>query len=162
MSDAPFDLIDAKDAFADSDWFHVCRQTQTPYVVVRSGETSADVLWDYVTLPPSCDALLRGHFASLENNARAIFERFAIPESHLRIKPTLICFDRLPFDHAKRAATELHGLISTYLPDARTVSRGAPVPCESAAPAGDRMRDELEAPSLRRLWVEEQSHASSV
>lgn len=162
MSDAPFDLIDAKDAFADSDWFHVCRQAQMPYVVVRSGETSADVLWDYVTLPPSCDALLRGHFASLENNARAIFERFAIPESHLRIKPTLICFDRLPFDHAKRAAAELHCLISTYLPDVRTVSRGAPVPCEPAASAGDGTLGEPETPGLRRLWVEELNRASAV
>lgn len=116
MPHAPFDLVDARDTFADSEWFHTCRQAQAPYVVVRSGETSADVLWDYVTLPPCCDAALRGNFTVLENRARAIFDRFAIPESHLRVKPTLICFDRLPFDHAKRAATELHRLISSFLP----------------------------------------------
>ncbi|EXJ14049.1 hypothetical protein [Imhoffiella purpurea] len=116
MSDAPFDLVDAKDDFTDTDWYHTCRETQTPYVVVRSGETSADVLWDYVTLPPCCDARLRGDFQALERDVRAIFERFAQPESYLRVKPTLICFDRLTFDHAKSAATELYRLIAGYLP----------------------------------------------
>jgi hypothetical protein len=58
MSDAPFELVDAKDSFIDSDWFHHCRETRTPFVVVRSGEHSADVLWDYITLPPECDAEL--------------------------------------------------------------------------------------------------------
>ncbi len=155
MSDALFDLIDAKDAFADSDWFHACRQAQTPYVVVRSGETSADVLWDYVTLPPSCDAKLRGNFPVLESDVRALFARFAIPESHLRIKPTLICFDRLPFDHAKRAAAELHGLISSYLLRAHDAPRLASTQGGSTAAASDGEQDEQAAPNSRRLWVEE-------
>lgn len=152
MSDAPFDLVDARDGFADSDWFHACRQTQTPYVVIRSGETSADVLWDYVTLPPCCDERLHGNFPALERDARAIFDRFAMPESYIRIKPTMICFDRLPFDHAKRAAAELYGLIASYLP---AVSGTAAH--ESASDAETPFRDQPLTPwsNSRLRWVEE-------
>lgn len=137
MSDNPFDLISADDTISDSDWFHLCRQTQIPYVVVRSGETSADVLWDYVTLPPCCDARLHRDFATLERDARAIFDRFALPESHIRVKPTLICFDGLPYDRAKRAAAELYGLIANYLP----------------APPPDAMHTSAPEP----LWTDDQS-----
>jgi len=154
MSDNPFDLIGADDTFSDSDWFHLCRQTQMPYVVVRSGETSADVLWDYVTLPPCCDARLHRDFAALERDARAIFDRFALPESHLRVKPTLICFDRLPFDRAKRAAAELYGLIANYLPvdDPGQLAESVEHP-EYASPTR-LAHDPGYAPQPRRLWLE--------
>ena len=115
MSEATFDLVDARDAFMDTDWFHHCRQTRTPYIVIRSAETSADVLWDYVTLSPEADARIRADFAAFEREARAIFERFASPDSYLRIKPTQICFDHLTLDRAKRAALELYALVETYL-----------------------------------------------
>ena len=122
MSEATFDLVDARDPFMDTDWFHHCRQTRTPYIVIRSAETSADVLWDYVTLSPEADVRIRTDFAAFEREARAIFERCAGPDSYLRIKPTQICFDRLALDRAKRAALELYALVESYL-SARPVIR---------------------------------------
>jgi len=122
MSEATFDLVDARDSFMDTDWFHHCRQTRTPYIVIRSAETSADVLWDYVTLSPEADARIRADFAAFEREARAIFERCAGPDSYPRIKPTQICFDHLALDRAKRAALELYTLVETYL-SARPVMR---------------------------------------
>jgi len=122
MSEATFDLVDARDSFMDTDWFHHCRQTRTPYIVIRSAETSADVLWDYVTLSPEADIRIRADFAAFEREARAIFERCAGPDSYLRIKPTQICFDHLALDRAKRAALELYTLVETYL-SARPVMR---------------------------------------
>ncbi len=159
MSDAPFDLVDAKDSFTDTDWFHACRNTQTPYVVVRSGETSADVLWDYVTLPARCDAAIQADFAALEHAARDIFARFAIPDSYLRVKPTLICFDRLPFDQAKRAASELYSLIAAYLPASASPSAQAIPALPQDARVHNIHRDPR--PSGRRLWVEESDRATS-
>ncbi|EGV20337.1 hypothetical protein [Thiocapsa marina] len=159
MSDAPFELVDAKDNFIDSDWFHQCRETRTPFVVVRSGEHSADVLWDYITLPPECDAALRENLPALERDARAIFDRYAIPESYLRVKATLIGFDRLPFDRAKSAAAELYNLIAAYLP-----------PAAEAVPAGTMLHDahaetdarrDTAASTSRRLWVEAVSTSSA-
>jgi hypothetical protein len=153
MSDATFELVDAKDRFIDSDWFQHCRQTRTPFIVVRTGEHSADVLWDFVTLPPECDAELRTNLAALERDAQAIFERYAIPESHLRVKPTLIGFDRLPFDRAKLAAAELYALIATYLPvsvnSAATSSRAA-----SIQPGAPGIGTAATQENPRALWVE--------
>lgn len=122
MSEATFDLVDARDSFMDTDWFHHCRQTRTPYIVIRSAETFADVLWDYVTLPPEADVRIHSNFAAFEREVHAIFARCAGPDSYLRIKPTRICFDRLALDRAKRAALELHALVETYL-SARPLSR---------------------------------------
>ncbi len=117
MSNAPFDLLDVREPFTDTDWFDTCRQTQTPYVVVRSGGAWADVFWDFITLPATCDARLRQDLVRLERDARAIFERYAVTDSYLRVKPTMICFDRLPFEHAESAASALYALISSYLSD---------------------------------------------
>lgn len=160
MSDVPFDLVDTKDSFTDTDWFNTCLKAQAPYVVVRSGAASADVLWDYVTLPPSCDAGLRSRFTALERDARAIFDRYAVADSYLRIKPTMICFDHLPFDQAKHAATELYGLIVSYLPAAQqgtemTASQGSSV---------QGINDAQPHPfgSNRQLWVEHNDPSSSV
>ncbi|WP_296807094.1 hypothetical protein [Thiocapsa sp.] len=156
MSDAPFELVDAKDSFIDSDWFHHCRETRTPFVVVRSGEHAADVLWDYITLPPECDAALRENLPALERDARAIFDRYAIPESYLRVKATLIGFDRLPFDRAKSAAADLYHLIAAYVP--------------VAEPAGGTTHDahtetaigsDTAASTSLRLWVEAVSTSSA-
>ena len=136
MSEATFDLVDARDPFMDTDWFHHCRQTRTPYIVIRSAETSADVLWDYVTLSPEADVRIRTDFAAFEREARAIFERCADPDSYLRIKPTQICFDRLALDRAKRAALELYALVETYLstrPVMREHERARPRVRETAA-----------------------------
>jgi hypothetical protein len=160
MSDAPFELVDAKDSFIDSDWFHHCRQTRTPFVVVRSGEHSADVLWDYITLPPECDAALRDNLPALERDARAIFDRYAIPESYLRVKATFIGFDRLPFDRAKGAATDLYALIAAYLP----VAEAAAVPADATTgeprtPTDARGGTAGSTPL--RLWVEAASTSSA-
>ncbi|NEX19918.1 hypothetical protein G3480_06250 [Thiorhodococcus mannitoliphagus] len=165
MSDAPFDLVDTKESFTDTDWFETCRKTQTPYVVVRSGEARADVLWDFVTLPPSCDTALRADFAALERNARAIFERFAVDDSYLRVKPTMICFDHLPVDDAKRAAQELYGLIASYLPSRQRISR-RPGPVTKFK--GQKVHDinlgkqAQTAMAKRRLWVENNGLSASV
>lgn len=153
MSDAPFELVDAKDSFIDSDWFHHCRKTQTPFVVVRSGDNAADVLWDYVTLPSACDAELQRNLPALERDARAIFERYAIPESHLRVKATLIGFDRLPFDRAKLAATDLYAMIADYLPATQTPSaQPDQAPGNHAKPTGSTGTTAHQTP--RQLWVE--------
>lgn len=115
MPETPFVLIDAEARLFDNDWFNHCRETRMPFVVVRSGDTAADVLWDYVTLPVECDLLIRRHLPTLEREARAIFERYAIPGSHLRVKATLIAFDHLPIERAKQAAAELYSLIAGYV-----------------------------------------------
>ncbi|WP_210424755.1 hypothetical protein [Marichromatium bheemlicum] len=134
MFDAPFDRVEASAPFADSDWFHACRQTQTPYVVIRYSEQRADVLWDFVTLPECCDAVIRAHLDELEQSARAIFLRHADAESHLRVKPTLIGLDRLPIEQAEAAADALYALVATYLPGARRPPP-ASLPETSAPPA---------------------------
>lgn len=154
MSDAPFDLVDAKDSFTDTDWFHTCQKAQTPYVVVRSGEAVADVLWDFVTLPLSCDSRIRANFNLLERDARAIFDRFAIEDSYARIKPTMICFDHLPVDDAKRAAMELYGLIASYLPARLQPSRISGLTKAPTNKVQDINRGQPAADGGRRLWVE--------
>ncbi|NEV64118.1 hypothetical protein [Thiorhodococcus minor] len=164
MSDAPFDLVDAKESFTDTDWFETCRKTQTPYVVVRSGEAVADVLWDFVTLPVCCDAKIRASFATLEREARAIFERFAVADSYLRVKPTMICFDHLPVDDAKQAADALYALIASYLPSRQQIS---PPSEPSSAMTTTKVhainpgKQTLVAGSDRKLWVEHNDPASS-
>lgn len=160
MSDAPFELVDAKDSFIDSDWFHHCRETRTPFVVVRSGEHSADVLWDYITLPPECDASLQENLPALEQDARAIFDRYAIPESYLRVKATLIGFDRLPFDRAKSAAAELYQLIAAYLPVAEPPGVPAVGTSQDRLAATDP-RSEPASSAPLRLWVEAASTSSA-
>jgi hypothetical protein len=160
MSNAPFELVDAKDSFIDSDWFHHCRETRTPFVVVRSGEHSADVLWDYITLPPECDATLRDNLPALERDVRAIFDRYAIPESYLRVKATLIGFDRLPFDRAKNAAADLYQLIAAYLP----VTESTAIPADGAAhvhPKETGARSEPSVSTSLSLWVEAVSTSSA-
>lgn len=160
MSDAPFELVDTKDSFIDSDWFHHCRETRTPFVVVRSGEHSADVLWDYITLPPECDAALSDNLAALERDARAIFDRYAIPESYLRVKATLIGFDRLPIDRAKNAAADLYQLIAAYLP----VAESTGIPVGGAAyvrPKETGVRSESAVSTSLSLWVEAVSTSSA-
>jgi hypothetical protein len=160
MSDAPFELVDAKDSFIDSDWFHHCRENRTPFVVVRSGEHSADVLWDYITLPPECDASLQENLPALERDARAIFDRYAIPESYLRVKATLIGFDRLPFDRAKSAAADLYHLIATYLPVAETEGLPAGAMPHDRHAETDARSDTATSTPLR-LWVEAVSTSSA-
>ncbi len=160
MSDAPFELVDAKDSFIDSDWFHHCHETRTPFVVVRSGEHSADVLWDYITLPPECDAGLRENLSALEQSARAIFDRYAIPESYLRVKATLIGFDRLPFDRAKSAAADLYHLIAAYLP----VAEAEGAPADETGQERHTQTDAHSGPAASaplRLWIEAASTASA-
>ncbi|MBK1723939.1 hypothetical protein [Thiocystis violacea] len=161
MSDAPFDLVDAKDSFTDTDWFNTCQATQMPYVVVRSGDATADVLWDFVTLPPSCDAKLRANFAALERDARAIFDRFALEESYLRVKPTMICFDHLPFDEAKQAASELYRLIAAYLPARQRLRYGPEANPAFANKVQDIGRSQRSCGGNRRLWVEHSGPSSS-
>lgn len=162
MSDAPFDLVDAKESFTDTDWFKTCRKTQRPYVVVRSGEALADVLWDFVTLPVCCDARIRADFATLEREARAIFERFAVAESYLRVKPTMICFDHLPVDDAKRAADALYALIASYLPSRQPInSRSASLPAMASGKVHDINPGKQVTGSDRKLWVENSGPASS-
>lgn len=155
MPDPAFDLVAAQDRFLDSDWFHHCRETSKPFVVVRSGELAADVFWDYITLPPRCDELLNRALPDLEREARAIFERYAVPSSFLRVKPTMIAFDHLPFEHAKHAATELYRLIASYLErSSQEQARTAPADHPGAA----QRHDDKETPmpvltTPRRLWT---------
>jgi len=115
MPDARFDLVDSYDTAPQSDWFHTCRATKKPYVVVRTGERTADVMWDYVTLPPSCDAILMANEKFLKEQAIAIFEKHASTESSVRAKATVVFFDKLSIPQAKAAANELYALIEALV-----------------------------------------------
>ena len=115
MPDAQFDLVDAYDTAPQSDWFHHCRETAQPYVVVRTGEQTADVMWDYVTLPPAYDKVLFQRGQEIREQAIAIFERHATSNSSVRAKPTVVFFDNLPIDRAKIAANELFSFIDSLL-----------------------------------------------
>ena len=115
MPDAQFDLVEAYDTAPQSDWFHYCRETAKPYVVVRTGEQTADVMWDYVTLPPAYDKVLFERGKEIQEQAIAIFERHATSSSSVRAKPTVVFFDNLPIDRAKRAANELFSFIDSLL-----------------------------------------------
>jgi len=113
MPDAQFDLIDAYDTAPQSDWFHYCRETAKPYVVVRTGEKTADVMWDYVTLPPSYDRVLFEKGRLIQEQAIAIFEKHGTKDSSVRAKPTVVFFDNLPIEKAKLAANELYAMIES-------------------------------------------------
>jgi hypothetical protein len=113
MADAQFDLIETYDTAPQSDWFHYCRETAKPYVVVRTGEKTADVMWDYVTLPPRYDRVLFEKGRMIQEQAIAIFEKHATKDSSVRAKPTVVFFDNLPIDKAKLAANELYAMIES-------------------------------------------------
>jgi len=115
MPDAQFDLVENYDSAPESDWFHACREAGKPYVVVRTGEMMADVMWDYVTLPPSCDDILMANARLLREQAIAIFEKHASVESSVRAKATMVFFHNLTIPKAKRAANELYGLIESLV-----------------------------------------------
>jgi len=115
MPDAKFELIETYNTAPQSDWFHYCRKTAQPFVVVRTGEQTADVMWDYVTLPPSFDKVLFERGMEIKEQAAAIFQRHATAQSSVRAKPTVVYFDNLPIDRAKLAANELFAFIDSLL-----------------------------------------------
>ena len=115
MPDAQFDLVESYDTVPQSDWFHACCESRKPYVVVRTGERTADVMWDYVTLPPSYDQTLRANATVLREQAIVIFQKHASIESSVRAKPTLVFFDNLSISRAKLAANELYELIESVV-----------------------------------------------
>lgn len=115
MPDAQFDLVENYDTAPQSDWFHACRAAKKPYVVVRTGEKNADVMWDYVTLPPSCDDILIANKQLLKEQVIAIFQRHASLGSSVRAKPTIVFFDNLTITKAKSAANELYALIESLV-----------------------------------------------
>jgi hypothetical protein len=115
MPDAQFDLVENYDSAPQSDWFHTCREAGKPYVVVRTGEKMADVMWDYVTLPPSCDSILMANARLLKEQVIAIFEKHASVDSSVRAKATMVFFDNLTIPKAKLAANELYALIESLV-----------------------------------------------
>ena len=115
MPDAQFDLVENYDTAPQSDWFHACREAKKPYVVVRTGEKTADVMWDYVTLPPSYDNILMANKKILKEQVIAIFEKHASIESSVRAKSTMVFFDNLSISKAMLAANELYALIESLV-----------------------------------------------
>ena len=115
MPDAQFDLVESYDTAPQSDWFHTCRESGKPYVTVRTSEQTADVMWDYVTLPPSYDSVLLANEGLLREQAIAIFQRYASDKSSIRAKATTVFFDNLPIPDAKLAANELYTLIESLV-----------------------------------------------
>lgn len=115
MPDAQFDLVESYDTAPQSDWFHTCRETRKPYVVVRTSERTADVMWDYVTLPPAYDNILMANESVLKEQAIAIFQKHASVESSVRAKATVVFFDNLSIPKAKLAANELYALIEALI-----------------------------------------------
>lgn len=114
-TEAQFDLVESYDQAPQSDWFLYCRETSRPYVVVRTGETTADVMWDYVTLPPCCDKVLLENREALRERAIAIFQRYGGSSSSVRTKTTMVFFDNLPIESARLAANELYALIDSFV-----------------------------------------------
>lgn len=115
MAPSRFDLVETYDTAPQSEWFRHCRKTAKPYVVIRRREHSADVMWDYVTLPPRCDALLLQHEARIREEAISIFEEYAEGRSSFRVTPTLIAFTDLPMAYVELAANDLYQLIESYV-----------------------------------------------
>ena len=117
MADAQFDLVESYDTAPESDWFHACREAGKPYVVIRTGEKTADVMWDYVTLPPRYDDILIANEELLKEQAIAIFQKHASIKSSVRVKATIVFFDNLSIPKAKLAANELYALIESLVED---------------------------------------------
>jgi hypothetical protein len=115
MPDAQFDLVESYDTAPQSDWFHACREARKPYVVVRTSEKTADVMWDYVTLPPAYDRILMANERFIKDQAIAIFQRYATIHSSVRAKATVVFFDNLSIAKAKQAANELYALIESVV-----------------------------------------------
>ncbi len=115
MPDAQFDLVESYDTAPQSDWFHACRETKKPYVVVRTSEKTADVMWDYVTLPPCFDQILMSNAKLLKEQVIAIFQKHSSVESSVRAKPTIVFFHNLTITKAKLAANELYNLIESVV-----------------------------------------------
>ncbi len=111
MTDSLYAFIQGYDQAPKSDWFRHCREAEKPFVVIRPQPDSADVLWDYVTLPPCCDRILAERLEEIEEQAISIFEEYATERSGYRVSPTLISFTGLPADTAELAATDLYRLI---------------------------------------------------
>jgi len=137
MPDAQFDLVENYDTAPQSDWFHACREARKPYVVVRTGEKTADVMWDYVTLPPSYDRILMANQKVLKEQVIAIFQKHASLESSVRAKPTVVFFDNLTITKAKCAANDLYTLIESLVenPAQSTDADTRPLARFSAFPA---------------------------
>lgn len=121
MSDTHYDLVNDYGTVPKSPWFHYCRQNAQPYVVIRGGEKTADVMWDYVNLPPHYDKILFGREKEIQEQAAAIFYRHATEHSSIRVKPTVVFFDNLPPHKAKLAAKELYAFIESLLPTKKFV-----------------------------------------
>ncbi len=115
MPDNLFAFVQGYDKAPQSDWFRHCSQTAKPYVVIRPHINSADVMWDYVTLPPRYDQLLVRHEKQIEEQAISIFEEYAADHSGFRVTLTRIAFTDLPTDSAELAAKDLYRLIESYV-----------------------------------------------
>jgi hypothetical protein len=115
MSETLFAVVQGYDKAPQSEWFRYCRQTAKPYVVIRPHANSADVMWDYVTLPPRYDQILMRHEKQIEDQAISIFEEYAADNSGFRVTSTRIAFTDLPTDTAELAATDLYRLIESYV-----------------------------------------------
>ena len=147
MPDAQFDLVENYDTAPQSDWFHACREARKPYVVVRTSEKTADVMWDYVTLPPTYDQILMANDRLIKEQAIAIFQKYATIHSSVRAKATVVFFDNLSIAKAKQAANELYALIESVVENpAQSTDADARHPGSLAAFA-DRKPPRVEPPS---------------
>jgi hypothetical protein len=115
MSENLFAFVQGYDKAPQSDWFRHCSQTAKPYVVIRHHARSADVMWDYVTLPPRYDQILLRHQKQIEEEAISIFEEYATDSSGFRVTTTRIAFTDLPSDSAELAAKDLYRLIESFV-----------------------------------------------
>lgn len=160
MPDAQFDLVENYDAAPQSDWFHACREAKKPYVVVRTGEKTADVMWDYVTLPPCYDNILMANKKLLKEQVIAIFQKHASLESSVRAKPTIVFFDNLTITKAKSAANELYTLIESLVENpAQSTDAGTRLPATLSAVATPKPGKESEESKKQvLLQTAEQQH----
>jgi len=150
MADAQFDLVESYDAGPQSDWFHSCRESGKPYVVVRTGESTADVMWDYVTLPTRCDKILMENETLLREQAIAIFEKHSSIESSVRAKATTVFFDNLSIPKAKLAANELYGLIESLVENPAQSTDASPRQTASLAEISASRPERTKAPAPAR------------
>lgn len=93
-------------------WFNHCQRQSIPFIIVKPATKYADVHWDYITYHPDIDDVLHAREKELKEKATAIFMKYANEKSEYLVNASLIYYDRLGVDEAKKAAAELFDLIS--------------------------------------------------
>jgi hypothetical protein len=119
MTEKIFRKFKDGDTQSDNLWFNHCSRKQIPYVTLRYRTSLADVEWDYISFNHDVDPILERNKDGIQKGALSIFEKYANERSEYSINNHVIFFKKLRIDSAEKAATELYGLISSFLPSSQ-------------------------------------------